>query len=61
MKYSIEPSALAYLFGDVLEDVFAGVSRFGLSETLPCRGGWRRNGHQLAAAGNLKIPYSMKF
>lgn len=37
MKYSIEPSALAYLFGDVLEDVFVRASRFGLSQTLPCR------------------------
>ena len=39
MKYSIAPSALAYLFGDVLENVFAGrVSRLTHSETLPCRG-----------------------
>lgn len=39
MEYSIVPSALAYLFGDVLEDMFAGrASRFTLSETLPCRG-----------------------
>lgn len=38
MEYSIVPSALAYLFGDVLEEVFAGrASRFALSETLPCR------------------------
>ncbi len=39
MKYSIAPSALAYLFGDVLENVFARrVSRLTRSETLPCRG-----------------------
>ncbi len=37
MEYSIAPSALAYLFGDMLEDVFAGrASWFGRSETLPC-------------------------
>ncbi|GAG59679.1 unnamed protein product, partial [marine sediment metagenome] len=28
MKYSIVPSALAYLFGDMLEDVFAGYKGF---------------------------------
>lgn len=38
MKYSIAASALAYLFGDVLENVFAGrASRLTRSETLPCR------------------------
>lgn len=39
MEYSIAPSALAYLFGDVLENVFARrASRLTRSETLPCRG-----------------------
>jgi len=38
MEYSIAPSALAYLFGDVLENVFARrASRLTRSETLPCR------------------------
>ncbi len=38
MKHSIAASALAYLFGDVLENVFAGrASRLTRSETLPCR------------------------
>ena len=38
MEYSIAPSALAYLFGDLLEDVFAGrASRFTPNEKLPCR------------------------
>ncbi len=35
--FSLAPSALAYLFGDVLEDVFAGKSRLTTSEKLPCR------------------------
>ncbi len=38
MKYSIVASALAYLFGDVLEEVFTKrVSRLTSSEILPCR------------------------
>lgn len=38
MEYSIAPSALAYLFGDVLQNVFARrASRLTGSETLPCR------------------------
>ena len=38
MKYSIIASALAYLFGDVLEEVFTKrVSRLTSSEILPCR------------------------
>lgn len=37
MKYSIAPSALAYLFGDLLEDVFGKKSRFASGEKIPCR------------------------
>ena len=38
MEYSVAPSALAYLFGDVLENVFVRrASRLTRSETLPCR------------------------
>jgi len=36
-NFSIMPSALAYLFGDMLEDVFAAKSRLSLREKLPCR------------------------
>ncbi len=37
MEYSITPSALAYLFGDVLENVFARrASRLTRSETVRC-------------------------
>jgi hypothetical protein len=35
--FTINPSALAYLFGDRLEDLFAGRSRLPFNETLPCR------------------------
>ena len=35
--FSVLPSALAYLFGDVLESEFAGKTRLGFSEKLPCR------------------------
>ena len=35
--FSVLPSALAYLYGDVLESVFAGKTRIGFGETLPCR------------------------
>jgi hypothetical protein len=35
--FTISPSALAYLFGDRLEDLFAGRSRLPFNETLPCR------------------------
>ena len=37
MKYSIAPSALAYLFGDLLEEVFGKKSRFASGEKIPCR------------------------
>lgn len=36
-EFTIAPSALAYLFGDTLEDLFAGRSRLPLSEAIPCR------------------------
>jgi hypothetical protein len=35
--FTINPSALAYLFGDGLENLFAGRSRLPFNETLPCR------------------------
>jgi hypothetical protein len=35
--FTVNPSALAYLFGDRLEDLFAGRSRLPFNETLPCR------------------------
>jgi len=35
--FTINPSGLAYLFGDRLEDLFAGRSRLPFNETLPCR------------------------
>ena len=34
---SVLPSALAYLYGDVLESVFIGKTRIGFSEKLACR------------------------
>jgi len=36
-EFTITPSLLAYLFGDRLEDLFAGRSRLPINETLPCR------------------------
>jgi hypothetical protein len=36
--FAVQPSALTYLFGDKLADLFAGKSLLSLSETLPCRG-----------------------
>jgi hypothetical protein len=35
--FSISPSALAYLFGDELDDLFADRSRLPINENLPCR------------------------
>ena len=35
--FSISPSALAYLYGDKLDNLFAGRSRLPINETLPCR------------------------
>jgi hypothetical protein len=35
---TITPSALAYLFGDLLQDQYASTSPIALNETLPCRG-----------------------
>ncbi|MBC7234102.1 MAG: hypothetical protein H5T68_12765 [Chloroflexi bacterium] len=35
--FTIAPSALAYLFGDTLEDLFAGRARLSSNETIPCR------------------------
>ena len=35
--FSVLPSALAYLFGDMLQDQFAGKTRIGFSEKVPCR------------------------
>jgi hypothetical protein len=35
--FSVSPSALAYLFGDTLQNLFAGKSRLPINETLPCR------------------------
>lgn len=35
--FSVLPSALAYLYGDVLESEFGGTTRLGFSEKLPCR------------------------
>lgn len=37
MKYSIAPSALAYLFGDLLEEVFAEKTRLASGVKIPCR------------------------
>ncbi|MBC7260676.1 MAG: hypothetical protein H5T63_01570 [Chloroflexi bacterium] len=37
VDFTIAPSALAYLFGDTLEDLFAGKARLSLNETIPCR------------------------
>lgn len=37
MKYSIAPSALAYLFGDLFEDVFAEKTRLASGVKIPCR------------------------
>lgn len=36
-EFSIVPSALAYLYGDMLQDLFASSARVSLSESLPCR------------------------
>ena len=35
---SIVPSALAYLYADLLQDLYANSARVSLSESLPCRG-----------------------
>jgi hypothetical protein len=34
---SVSPSALAYLYGDQLEDLFVSRARLSVNETLPCR------------------------
>lgn len=71
MKYSVVPSALAYLFGDVLEDVFAGASRFTGNEKLPCREVKVKKGNlvnvmlaagfvHLAEEGHLKLTLGRK-
>ncbi len=36
-QFPVMPSALAYLYGDLLQEVFAGTARISVSETLPCR------------------------
>jgi len=36
-EFAVQPSALTYLFGDKLADLFASKSRLSLNETLPCR------------------------
>jgi len=36
-ELSVMPSALAYLYGDLLQDVFASSVRVSMNEQLPCR------------------------